>query len=1075
MCLVKVVSKRKFWNPKKWFRKKQKTSDDHVVHSHQEQRETEGPRSRSTEELSTDEEPVRSHDVRNSTSMHPGLSVSHDSVFHPLNSGSSDLELDGAQSSSSLSMSQPLGDPKLQTELSSRLRLRRGRGDTSEDDEGLPRSPPCGSPAAVNDPFLILDKTVNNKDLPTKSHSTCSDGSLLSMDSSEMDEDSVGLQSRHSSKVSLNEKRVDQESDLELSFSTVPLNHSAAHHRVSVRPKRTYGAPRRKKGPSTSALPATPEVNEDSSVRSISPESVITEPITELYSYSARARVQQRGVVPHEVKLKCNSLPVGATPPTADSLRLSRSKSNAGKSQDDASVRGGEEREEKLSLFERLFPRRSGRKKKREERISRMEVDAGGVPSEDNKTVQLHATTTSSKVFTETKTVTSQSKREEIKPTVAPRTGAASRQRVQPIDIPVTPKEGRHLVSPVPAERSFSPGTSPIQLELENLLRQRHKTSAQSTENTTKTTVVSSSEYASSFSSSRTRYTETKVSSEDVRGKMKLAGLSPLQQRVLSHDFVEENDCSSRPCRPLAKSHSFKNPKVDKPLEIKEEPSKAASLDSVKNLEEPVVLKSELKLTLKPVKRDKEPAKITHKEQTVLIDESEPKITDSPVFSEANSITISGPSHTAIVNVTTNKSDEFSSSCETEVTDSDGSRMLSVKESQVSVTKIRLHHEVTQVTKTNVAVEKPTNVPEFLNKQLNKVETKPTSNVVFTMKSPKISPEEVQSNLRPKTLFSFPVGGDLNKPLLPRKFSKEDVEIIENKDASPPKTPPVVTTPTTPTQFRFKKNDSKPSSRKSSLISITPESPPIKETFRDKALKTRSMSLDSLKSDEKPEVSIAEEKSGPTEAVVLRRKSFAKQKNDEEPELMKVFARRSLKLRDSDVEDLQEAISEDTKQRDSDKENNTETTPEPEKKIISPKEDRTMGLKSATKEDPIKVQKPPLSENHKSPEFVRNVTKDEPEVQLRRGLNNNLFLASQRAASLNTPKTVITDFHIKKQSSLHERRKTDQWVTVTKENQSDPEIITSSISTKTDEVRTETKNFSQRRAEWEKRVQQAQK
>ncbi|XP_050315367.1 uncharacterized protein LOC126749724 isoform X2 [Anthonomus grandis grandis] len=112
--LAIMVSKRKFWNPKKWFRKKQKTSDDHVVHSHQEQRETEGPRSRSTEELSTDEEPVRSHDVRNSTSMHPGLSVSHDSVFHPLNSGSSDLELDGAQSSSSLSMSQPLGDPKLQ-------------------------------------------------------------------------------------------------------------------------------------------------------------------------------------------------------------------------------------------------------------------------------------------------------------------------------------------------------------------------------------------------------------------------------------------------------------------------------------------------------------------------------------------------------------------------------------------------------------------------------------------------------------------------------------------------------------------------------------------------------------------------------------------------------------------------------------------------------------------------------------------------------------------------------------------------------------------------------------------------
>lgn len=43
----------------------------------------------------------------------------------------------------------------LQTELSERLRLRRGRGDTSEDDEGLPRSP-CNSPTVTEG---FLDKT----------------------------------------------------------------------------------------------------------------------------------------------------------------------------------------------------------------------------------------------------------------------------------------------------------------------------------------------------------------------------------------------------------------------------------------------------------------------------------------------------------------------------------------------------------------------------------------------------------------------------------------------------------------------------------------------------------------------------------------------------------------------------------------------------------------------------------------------------------------------------------------------------------------------------------------------------
>lgn len=76
------------------------------------------------------------------------------------------------------------------------------------------------------------------------------------------------------------------------------------------------------------------------------------------------------------------------------------------------------------------------------------------------------------------------------------------------------------------------------------------------------------------------------------------------------------------------------------------------------------------------------------------------------------------------------------------------------------------------------------------------------------MKSPKISPEETQ-NARPKTLFSFPAVEAINgKAQLPRKFSKEDVEIIEktdgkeSKDVSPPRTPPVVT-PTTPTQTRY--------------------------------------------------------------------------------------------------------------------------------------------------------------------------------------------------------------------------------------------------------------------------------
>lgn len=48
--------------------------------------------------------------------MHQMLSLSHDSVFQSPHSGSSEMELDAAQSSSSLSISQPF-DQKLKVIL----------------------------------------------------------------------------------------------------------------------------------------------------------------------------------------------------------------------------------------------------------------------------------------------------------------------------------------------------------------------------------------------------------------------------------------------------------------------------------------------------------------------------------------------------------------------------------------------------------------------------------------------------------------------------------------------------------------------------------------------------------------------------------------------------------------------------------------------------------------------------------------------------------------------------------------------------------------------------------------------
>lgn len=206
---------------------------------------------------------------------HSGLSVSHDSVFtaeHRTPHSSSE-DLDTAQSSSSLSIQQ-LVLPGVRAELLDALRRRRGRGDcTSDDDEdlGLPHSP-CNSPTTAD---VLLEQGL--KENPTKSHSTCSDGSLLSMGSSEMDEDSLGQHSGHSSKLSLHDKKTGHDNDLEfdLGVSAVPLSHSAARHKMAVRPKRTHGAPRRRRIQQLaggSPLPATPELNEEASGRSVSPD-----------------------------------------------------------------------------------------------------------------------------------------------------------------------------------------------------------------------------------------------------------------------------------------------------------------------------------------------------------------------------------------------------------------------------------------------------------------------------------------------------------------------------------------------------------------------------------------------------------------------------------------------------------------------------------------------------------------------------------------------------------------------------------------------------------------------------------
>ncbi|KAJ8937618.1 hypothetical protein NQ318_003735 [Aromia moschata] len=823
------------------------------------------------------------------------------------------------------------------------------------------------------------------------------------------------------------------------------------------------------------------------------------------------------------------------------------------------------EKEEKPSLLERIFPRKSNRKKKSKEekenmskheiKIAREEsVSKRGEKSKqeevnrEERTFSLTMTSMSvAKSYTESTAMhtNASNKHEASKPIAAPRSGAASRQRVVPIDIPATPEEMRRRQlwfirnrlrknrrqglprcrlswrTDLNRDRSLYRPVLPSPPRNYRRRPPQSPKSPRSPRSAILPSVISSkTEFAqyTKASTNTTKYVETRVRSEDIRNKMKIPGLSSLQQRVLSlnddetdnsfkslTDFVDD---TPKPSRPITKSHSFKATKKTFDTEKRDtfacpargdfifgerkedhriSFTKAASLDSVKNLEEQTH-QSEMKFEVKPV--------ISEPVKTDRGSEKDKSRTLNELEGFRDSITISGPSHTAVVNVTSNSEDftsstskMTSSSNESNIVQREGSKTISIKENQVSVTKIQLKREMTQITQSTVTVPK-SSVPEFLNKQLNKVEARPSSNIIFSMKSPRVAAEEQN---RPKTLFNFtPENEVVAKPPAPRKFSKENLEIIEKEEKEeeqPPKTSPIISvTPLTAQPLRFKKNDGKNGVRKPSIPS-TPESP-----IKEKPLfKNKSASLDSLRSDanesdqssqdslDKLEEIPKEKISSPiSETVILRRKSVANKKNDEEPELMKVFARRSLKLKDNDVESIQENLTE-SKTRDSDKENQVDSPVDDRKKWYVKQKDeeevqrRKSGVVRQESLDAKSPIKEPLTEAKITDPPKNNAKEPQAEspVAMRRPMNHSVFI-SQRAVSVNPPKSGPPDLLVKKQSSFADRRRTDQWITqfknedVNMKDKIQDNIISSDFIT-------EPKNFNQRKAEWEKRAQQSQK
>lgn len=798
-----------------------------------------------------------------------------------------------------------------------------------------------------------------------------------------------------------------------------------------------------------------------------------------------------------EAQLKCSSLPPGLAAPGADSNKLSRSRSNAGSKSQDVSAILGEEEEDKeeksdRSFLGRLFPRRSGRKKK-----SKEEKSANVSSYNSKQTAEDVVVTSSTKHASTTKQVERRTinidSNLSIRPNALVRSGPASRQRVHPIDIPVSPdlnsKRDETALSKFSPDKTFA-GTSPLQAELETHFKNKlaslstsppkpplpSRNSPPATPKFTKTIASTPPKSPKVERTHYTKYTNFKLEStreskiEESKNRIKIAGLSSLQQRVLSHnDDIDSSGHKSltdipialpRPRQIVTKSHSFKTTKtshnfvtsldqkteqhLNKPTTHFTDESenknimKSASLDSVQNIENKI---SEI------IRESKD-----------LIKDDNKTVEEKKVSEVENEVTISGPSHTAIVSVSNNMSQTYSEkTVEKEVTESTVSTELKVKEQQVSITKIQVKRDSTQIS-------------EFMNVHLNKVEPVIVSTTNVVLASPKIVEEQKKPKIEDETVEPSPPIE--NK----RKFSTEDLEIIE-KEATEEIAKNVatafvnITSMGPPLANRMFKKSMQSTQRKSSLV--TEASNKEKPILRAKSCSLemtsdsmRNKTEDSCQNTEnqegrKPEMKKQKSEEFSTENVVIRRKSLMKMKQDDEPELMKVFARRSLKLKDNESEALGQQIiltvedESSNKSRDSDKENQQDSPSEERKKIIPPK----------------------MKDTQTETKYIETT-----EVQLRK--SNNKTHAFQRTVSL-TPAKINNEIiaeKTQKQTSLIDRPKTDAWLSAVKNKEitgerkiSQEEIINNTIQSDyiNEEFMSKPKNFNQRKAEWEKRAQEA--
>ncbi|KAK2716196.1 hypothetical protein QYM36_010688 [Artemia franciscana] len=269
-----------------------------------------------------------------------GIAVSHDSIF-PTESFDNEEE----EETSTRTAPKQILLTSVQDELRAALIRRQTKINSvmgeSEEDLGFPRSPASVSPPS-RDP-LGFSRSGGQSAIFGLRNRKGSDGSMLSMDYTEQDEDFI-LTGNSSSfgkvftiPVTLEDKtyqELEQDGDLAASF---PLNHAAARHKMAVRPKRAHVTSRARHLQHLSSVEEIKTNSEDkqneerkSRPQGLPPRGSVQRTESKRSSSQVRIPAQPPDVTP---KLRSVSLTRSTdrspSPPRSPLSRVSRSRSSA--------------------------------------------------------------------------------------------------------------------------------------------------------------------------------------------------------------------------------------------------------------------------------------------------------------------------------------------------------------------------------------------------------------------------------------------------------------------------------------------------------------------------------------------------------------------------------------------------------------------------------------------------------------------------------------------------------------------------------------------------------------------------